>query len=131
MPEAPSCPSCSYSLAGLSSLACPECGYQLEPDELEGADRRDVFLALTRVAQFSWLLLAALLLILISTSRLLGELSALWLLLGAAVIVAPGLFAGPALFLHRIPKAYRPHVRRLWHLSLPWLQHHRPTPRRR
>ncbi|MFG0258795.1 MAG: hypothetical protein ACF8LK_00470 [Phycisphaerales bacterium JB041] len=36
------CPSCRYSLAGLSSATCPECGWQITLRLDDGADAREV-----------------------------------------------------------------------------------------
>jgi hypothetical protein len=128
------CPQCAYALDGLQTTTCPECGYEPEPNETENESRRRLFIELTRLSQHWWIAAFGALLVylmlnardpLTSLARF-GErfeteapIILLWFV--APIFLAVGLLAQTSMAAN-CPAAYRPLVRRVWRMSMIWMQ---------
>ena len=102
-------------------MKCPECGYEPEAEEIAGDTRRRVFWELTRFSQYSWLVVLGALALLAGVNLSDRRPQVAWLLIVAPVFLVVG-FGAQAGVASRCPLAYRPLIRRLWRISLLWLQ---------
>lgn len=100
------CPACDYALdAGME--ICPECGYRVQLEDRSLAQRRGVFLELTRVQSVGWPIGLFIL--------------AVWLAYGVPLVVlVPAIVAGFFVGADK-PKMHRRLLRRVWMMLLGWM----------
>jgi hypothetical protein len=122
-PQVPArvCASCGYDLSGVASGTCPECGYTPTPEEIALAERRAVFVELTRIRQwgtYAWQVGPFVFLTVLAVRRGPLEVLALFVALtGAAVIWAE---VSGRMFV-KAPRGQLNAARTVWRLSSKWL----------